>query len=190
MSGETAIHQHHYRQFDTALGVCGIAWSNAGLTRVLLPDVETAKLEKRLRTLAVVWEGPLPDHVARWLELLVRYADGEAVDFSDIALDERCTNAFSMQLYRALQQVRWGHTTTYGDLAKAVEAPGAARAVGMAMGRNPWPVVVPCHRVLASGQKMGGFSAPGGTLTKERLLALEGVFVGDGTPLLPGLFSR
>jgi methylated-DNA-[protein]-cysteine S-methyltransferase len=81
----------------------------------------------------------------------------------------------------------WGQTATYGELARQVGSPGAARAVGQAMGHNPVPIIIPCHRVLAAGRKIGGFSAYGGAVTKERLLALEGVHLGDGTPLLPGL---
>ncbi len=82
-----------------------------------------------------------------------------------------------------------GTNLSYGELARRIDLPGAARAVGRALARNPVPVVVPCHRILAKGHRIGGFSAPGGTFTKERLLALEGVRVEAGTPLLPGLFE-
>ena len=103
-------------------------------------------------------------------------------------LDLEGRNAFSRTIYDLLRTVGWGQTTTYGELARrAGRRPEAARAVGQAMGSNRIPVIIPCHRVLASGQKIGGFSAPGGTLTKERLLALEGVV--PDAPLLP-MFSE
>jgi methylated-DNA-[protein]-cysteine S-methyltransferase len=179
---------HHYHLFDTAFGVCGLAWTDAGLTRVQLPEREVRTTEKRLQDLnAVRHDGALPPDIDRCITRLRDYISGAQTDFRDIALDLSGISDFNAQIYRALRDIGFGQTTTYGVLATAVSSPGAARAVGMAMARNPWPIIVPCHRVLASGQRMGGFSAPGGTLTKEQLLALEGVHLGDGTPLLPGL---
>jgi methylated-DNA-[protein]-cysteine S-methyltransferase len=117
---------------------------------------------------------------------LEAYFAGERVDLSGVALDLGGVPAFHSDIYAVLRTLSWGVTATYGELARRVGAPGAARAVGQAMGRNPVPIIVPCHRVLAAGGKIGGFSAYGGALTKERLLALEGVHLG-GTPPLPGL---
>jgi methylated-DNA-[protein]-cysteine S-methyltransferase len=180
---------HHYHLFETALGVCGIAWTAGGLTRVQLPERDERTTERRLQDLnAIRHETELPPSIAHAVALLRAYVGGAPTDFRDIALDDNGISDFNAKIYRALRAIGFGTTTTYGALADAVESPGAARAVGMAMARNPWPIIVPCHRVLASGQRMGGFSAPGGTLTKEQLLALEGVHLGDGgTPLLPGL---
>jgi methylated-DNA-[protein]-cysteine S-methyltransferase len=116
-----------------------------------------------------------------------RYLAGKSVDFSKVDLDLAGVGDFHRQIYAATRRVGWGETVTYGELARRVGSPGAARAVGQAMGRNPIPIIVPCHRVLASGRKIGGFSAFGGAVTKARLLELEGVHLDDGTPLLPGL---
>ena len=102
-------------------------------------------------------------------------------------LDLTGVGDFHRRIYDLTRDVGWGETITYGELARRVGAPGAARAVGQAMGRNPIPIIIPCHRVLASGGKVGGFSAFGGAVTKTRLLALEGVHLDKGTPLLPGL---
>jgi methylated-DNA-[protein]-cysteine S-methyltransferase len=112
---------------------------------------------------------------------------GECVDFSPLVLDLSGVGGFYRRIYEATRRLAWGETATYGELARRVGSPGAARAVGQAMGRNPIPLIVPCHRVLASGHGIGGFSAFGGAVTKTRLLALEGVHLGDGTPPIPGL---
>jgi methylated-DNA-[protein]-cysteine S-methyltransferase len=178
---------HHL--FDTAFGTCGIAWSEAGLTRVQLPEPTRAQTEARMRRIGGEPSGmPLPALAEHAVSALQAYFAGTAVALETVPLDETIVSTFHASIYRALRAVPRGTTVTYGDLAKQVGQPGAARAVGTAMGRNPWPVIVPCHRVLAQGSKMGGFSAPGGTMTKEKLLALEGVMVGD--PVLPGLFDQ
>lgn len=178
-----------YHLFDTKFGPCAIAWSEAGLTRVQLPEATRAMTEARmLRGGAEPAEVPLPAFAQDAVGALQRYFAGSTGTLEALPLDESIVTEFNSSIYRALRAVPWGTTVTYGDLAKRVGQPGAARAVGVAMGRNPWPVIVPCHRVLASGQKIGGFSAPGGTATKEKLLSLERVEVGD--PVLPGLFDR
>jgi methylated-DNA-[protein]-cysteine S-methyltransferase len=117
--------------------------------------------------------------------LLGRYFDGERIDFAGVALDLVGIGPFQRAIYDAARALAWGQTATYGDLARQEGSPGAPRAVGQAMGHNPVPIIIPCHRVLAAGRKIGGFSAYGGALTKQRLLAMEGVHLG-GTPLLPG----
>ena len=119
---------------------------------------------------------------------IARYLAGERVDFSAIAVDLSGMDDFRRSLYEALRGVDFGATTTYGALAKhlGLEGPEAARDVGAAMGQNPVPIVIPCHRVLAAGGKLGGFSAPGGVMTKQKLLALEGVHFDGGAPRLPG----
>ena len=89
-------------------------------------------------------------------------------------------SAFEQAAYAALRKVTWGQTVTYGDLAHALGDPGAARAIGVAMGRNSWPLIVPCHRVLGANGWLGGFSAPGGTVTKKALLEREGVYPDGG----------
>ena len=178
---------HRYHLFDSAFGRCAIAWNDNGLTRTRLPDRDARQTEHSVAgNDGARVDADLPEIAKRAVAELCAYFDGHTSDLDSLPLDFSIVAEFNARIYRALRAVPRGETTTYGALARAVEAPGAARAVGMAMGRNPWPVIVPCHRVLAAGAKMGGFSAPGGTLTKERLLALEGVAVG-GTPMLPGL---
>jgi methylated-DNA-[protein]-cysteine S-methyltransferase len=112
-----------------------------------------------------------------------RYFCGEKIDFSTIAVDLDGQEAFFKKIYAATRRLGWGETTTYGTLAKELGAgPEAARDVGVAMARNPVPLIIPCHRVLAAGGKVGGFSAPGGAASKVRMLELEGVKLGPPEP--------
>jgi methylated-DNA-[protein]-cysteine S-methyltransferase len=179
--------RHHL--FETAIGRCGVAWSERGLVAVQLPEKDAAATERRLIAKSGS-AGPAapPPAVAALAVDIARYLAGERVDFSAATIDLAGVDDFRRALYRALRTVSFGSTTTYGALAKEIglEGPEAAREVGAAMGRNPVPIVIPCHRVLAAGGKIGGFSAPGGTLTKQKLLALEGVHFDGGAPRLPG----
>ena len=167
---ETAI-------FDTALGLFGIGWTDAGLARVQLPGLEAADLALRLNR-----HGAVPGEPGRAMTALMDqiedYAEGDAVEFSDVPLDLGGVPAFHRKAYAALRSCGWGQTTSYGALARALGDATLARAVGQAMGANPMPLIIPCHRVLASTGKAGGFSAPGGAQAKLRMLALEGVSVG------------
>ena len=123
--------------------------------------------------------GAPPEDIAAVIEAAKRYFDGEETDFSQVPVDLAGQDAFFAQIYDALRRVGWGRTTTYGALAKEVGAGReTARDVGEAMARNPAPLIIPCHRVLAAGGKIGGFSAPGGSKTKARMLELEGVRLG------------
>jgi methylated-DNA-[protein]-cysteine S-methyltransferase len=185
MSRDTNQADERYRLFPTAFGTCGIAWCDGGLTRLQLPERDVSATERRLAPHgALAKTGEEPPWVQWAIVALQRYFVGRAVDFSGILVDlERCS-AFHQRIYAALREVSWGTTTTYGTLAAEVGAPDAARAIGQAMGRNPVPIIIPCHRVLASGGKIGGFSAPGGATTKERLLDLEGVKRTATPPLL------
>jgi len=180
--------QEHHHLFGTRLGACGIAWSERGVTRVQLPERNPGATERRLRGRpADGGAGKPPAPVRQAIAMLERYFAGERVDFANVALDLGGVGPFHRKVYDATRSLGWGETASYGDLARQAGSPGAARAVGQAMGHNPVPIIIPCHRVLAAGRKIGGFSAYGGAVTKERLLALEGVHLGDGTPLLPGL---
>lgn len=178
-----------YMLFETALGVCGLSWSSSGLLRVQLPDRDAAATAARLAKGAQRAGTVLPAFASDAAERLARYAAGEPADFETVPLDFGGLAAFEASVYRALRRVERGRTVTYGELAALAGSAGAAQAVGTAMARNPWPVVVPCHRVLAAGNRPGGFSAPGGLKTKAKLLAMEGVFLDDGAPMLPGLFD-
>jgi methylated-DNA-[protein]-cysteine S-methyltransferase len=168
--------------FNTTFGVCTISWSDRGVTRLRLPDANRhADMNARTDF------GTIPPEAAECMNRLRSYFAGAVVDFSDVPLDFTRLDADTLAIYQALRQVGWGRITTYGELAAAAGRPGAARAIGVAMARNPWPVIVPCHRVLGAGARLGGFSAPGGARTKERLLTLERVQAGDIQPMLPGL---
>lgn len=181
--------RQHYCLFDTAMGACGISWSGRGITRFQLPEADRAATERQLRRGNRICAGQkdLPAETREVIAQVQQYMAGKQIDFSAAPLDLAGVADFHCQIYAALRTVGWGQTASYGDLAKQVGAPGAARAVGQAMGRNPIPLIIPCHRILASGRGIGGFSAYGGTVTKERMLALEGVHLGDGQLALPGL---
>jgi methylated-DNA-[protein]-cysteine S-methyltransferase len=169
----------HYCVFETDIGLCGIAWSERGATRFQLPEADRDATEKRLRG---GLEGPTPTTppppIARAIADARRYFAGEPVDFSSVDVDLTGIGDFYRKVYEAARRIGWGETATYGELAARVGSPGAARGVGQALSRNPVAVIIPCHRILASGNKVGGFSAFGGTDSKQRLLALEGVRLG------------
>ena len=169
-----------YHVFETAMGFCAIAWSAAGVARFQLPTKGAEAAERMMRRRAFGAEpGPPPEDIAAVIEAAKRYFDGEEIDFSQVPVDLADQDAFFAQIYDALRRVGWGGTTTYGELAKEVGAGrDRARDVGEAMAKNPAPLIIPCHRVLAAGGKIGGFSAPGGSKTKARMLELEGVRVG------------
>ncbi len=171
----------HYHVFETAMGFCAIAWSDAGVSRFQLPTKNAEATERLMRRRALGAEpGAPPEGVADVVEAARRYFDGQEMDFSQVQLDLAGQDAFFAQIYDALRRVGWGRTTTYGALAKEVGAGRErARDVGEAMARNPAPLIIPCHRVLAAGGKIGGFSAPGGSTTKMRMLELEGVRLGS-----------
>jgi methylated-DNA-[protein]-cysteine S-methyltransferase len=178
----------HHCLFDTAIGPCGVAWSERGLTALQLPEADRAATERRLTAKsASSGAADPPPWVQAVIADIARYLAGERIDFSAVAVDLAGVDPFRRTLYETMRAIGWGSTTTYGELAReaGLRDPEAARDVGQAMGQNPLPLVIPCHRVVAAGKKIGGFSAYGGTLTKERLLALEGA---DGdAPRLPGL---
>jgi methylated-DNA-[protein]-cysteine S-methyltransferase len=169
-----------YHVFETAMGFCAIAWTDAGVARFQLP-VKSAEAADRLikRRVPGAEPGAPPEDVVAVVAAAKRYFGGEETDFSHVRLDLAGEDAFFSRIYAALRRVGWGRTTTYGALAKEVGAGReAARDVGEAMAKNPAPLIIPCHRVLAAGGKIGGFSAPGGSRTKTRMLELEGVRVG------------
>lgn len=163
--------------FDTALGLFGIGWTDAGVARVQLPGLEPDALAVRINR-----GGAEPGTPKRRIEAVIEriedYAEGEPVVFTADDIDLAGVPAWHRLAYQALLAIGWGQTTTYGDLARTLGDVTLARAVGQAMGANPVPLIVPCHRVLASTGKTGGFSAPGGALAKARMLALERVWVG------------
>jgi methylated-DNA-[protein]-cysteine S-methyltransferase len=176
----------HYCLFDTAIGPCGVAWNRHGVTRLQLPEVDAGATERRLSARAEKASEATPTTIDQVIADIQGYMTGRNVDFAAVAIDLTNADPFQLKVYEAARAIPWGHTVSYGELARRTGIPGGARAVGQAMSRNPVPIIIPCHRVLAKGHRVGGFSAHGGVFTKERLLALEGVRVEAGTPLLPG----
>ena len=162
--------------FETPIGACGIAWSSRGVLRFLLPEASAAATEERMRALCPEAQPAAPRAwVAALVERVRRHLGGEAEDFTDVPLDTSGLPPFHAAVYEALRKVPAGATTTYGALGRKIGgSTGAARAVGTAMAKNPYALLVPCHRVVGSDGKLHGFSAHGGLTTKARLLAIEG----------------
>lgn len=172
MTGKT-----HFLIFDTDGGPCGIAWTAAGVVRFQLPGDDAATTRRLLlRHLPDAEAAEPPPAIAEAVAGVRRYFAGEAADFSAVPLDLAGQSDFFRAIYDAARRVSWGETTTYGTLARDLGAgPEMAREVGQAMAKNPVALIIPCHRVLAAGGKVGGFSAPGGASSKLKMLALEGI---------------
>ncbi len=181
--------RQNYLIFETAGGFCGIAWNDVGVLRFQLPTRDAGATERLLlRRLPDAQASTPTSEIAEVVAKVKRYFAGEAIDFSDVTLDLGEQDAFFRQIYDAARQVGWGSTTTYGTLAKQLGAgPEAARDVGQAMAKNPVALIIPCHRVLAAGGKIGGFSAPGGSNSKARMLELEGVQLAPSKPVQQSL---
>jgi methylated-DNA-[protein]-cysteine S-methyltransferase len=166
-----------YCIFETAAGFCAIAWSELGVARFQLPLKSAQSAERLLLRRAPEATRCEPRaEISEAIDAAKRYFTGGETDFSGVRLDLGDRDAVFKQIYDAARRIRWGRTTTYGALAKDIGAgPEVARDVGTAMAKNPVPLIIPCHRVLAAGGKVGDFSAPGGAATKIRMLELEGV---------------
>jgi methylated-DNA-[protein]-cysteine S-methyltransferase len=171
--------------FDTALGRCAVVWSKRGIVASLLPDASPERLRRRHPTAKPVAE--LPPAIAHAVDGIRALLAGEMRDLSDITLDERGIPEFRRHVHALTRAIPPGQTRTYGEIAAALGQPGAARAVGRAEGDNPFPPIVPCHRVMGAGGEPTGFSAPGGVETKRRMLLIEaraaGQLAGDQQPL-------
>ncbi len=172
---------HGYALFDTPLGRCAIAWSERGIAAVELPGPDDAATVRRIaKTLPDAGEATPPSQIAEAIAAITRLLDGEPDDLATLPLDLDGVPEFHRRVYAVARAIPPGETRSYGEVAAALGEPGAAQAVGRALGRNPVPIVVPCHRVLAANGALHGFSAPGGIETKRRMLALEGA----GAPTL------
>lgn len=159
-----------FRVFDTALGWFAIGWTEGGISRVMLPGAELGWLRERLAGMDGLEDATGQDElVAR----IVAYAAGAEDAFQDLTLDLSAVPALNRRIYEHIRGLRWGETTTYGAIARWLGDVAMSRTVGTAMGQNPIPLIVPCHRVLAADGRTGGFSAPGGVPAKMEMLALE-----------------
>ena len=177
---ETTDARNGFALFDSNIGHCGIAWGEHGIVGVQLPEADRAASRARLvRRFPQLPEVTPPDVVQRAIDDVVALLAGEARNLSSITLDMRGVLEFEQRVYAVTRQIPPGETLTYGELAKALNAPGAAQAVGQALGRNPFPLIVPCHRVVAAGGKLGGFTANGGANTKRKILSIEGARTTD-----------
>lgn len=163
--------------FPTQLGTCGVAWNETGLTGFQLPENDVADTERKLAARARSQPAvePRPEWLRRLIERVQQHLEGKLQDFTDAPLDWSRVSDFQQAVYLQTQAIKPGYKRSYGEIAKAMAlGHEAARAVGVALATNPWPLIVPCHRVVSANDKMTGFSAPGGVRTKTRLLALEG----------------
>lgn len=160
-----------YCLIDTDLGTFGLAWSEKGIVRAALPDSKPGAVAQLM---ARVGQSAAPEEeIAEIVADIQAYCRGERVEFDDVPLDLHGQPAFNRKVYGDILKLRWGETTTYGDIARRLDDVSLSRAVGAALGANPVPLIVPCHRVLGSNGKSGGFSAPGGAGAKMKMLAME-----------------
>lgn len=180
---------HGFTLFDTSIGRCGIAWSSQGIVGLQLPESKESETRARLlRHHPEAIEASPPPDIQKALDCVVALLAGEAADLSIAVLDMQHVPPFHRRVYEAARAVPPGATLSYGEIAKQMGAENSARAVGQALGRNPFAVVVPCHRVLSANGRIGGFSANGGIATKLRMLSIEAalasgqgaLFQGDG----------
>ncbi|GMU65802.1 MAG: methylated-DNA--[protein]-cysteine S-methyltransferase [Acidobacteriota bacterium] len=178
-----------WSRFETAIGRCAIAWSERGVAGVQLPEASDAETRGRVvRRVPRAVELEPPPAIRHAIEGIVALLAGErtpAAELAFVELDLRGVPEFERNVYEVARTLRPGETSTYGEIARRLGDPAASRAVGRALGRNPFPLVVPCHRILAADGSLGGFSASGGTALKRRLLQIEGA---RGLPVR-GLFD-
>lgn len=190
MEAEVEMQEPGTALFDTPIGLCGIAWSALGLRGVQLPEAVASAARARLahRFPGSAERDPSAAILAI-IETIRQHLSGCAAAYDEAILDFAGVGAWEASVYRAALAIRYGETRTYGALAASLGAPHGAQAVGRALGRNPWPIVIPCHRILAADGRTGGFSAPGGAHTKLRLLEIEGALGPASLPLFAGTIA-
>jgi methylated-DNA-[protein]-cysteine S-methyltransferase len=173
--------------FDTPVGACALVWGEHGLVGVLLPEANEAATRRRIaRRFPQAREAAPAPEVQATIARIDALLRGNRDDLADVVLDMAGVPPFHRRVYAAARAIAPGATLTYGELATRLGEPHASRAVGKALGANPFPIIVPCHRVLAAGGRAGGFSAHGSLRTKLRLLQIEGAVLGGK----PGLFDE
>lgn len=175
--------------FDTAIGRCGLAWGKAGIVGTALPGPSDEQVRRRFtERFPGAAESAPPEALAPIITGVIALMTGEKVDLSAAPLDMTAVPPFHRRVYDVARRIPPGETMTYGEIALAMGEPReAARAVGEAMGRNPFPILMPCHRVLGAGGRPGGFSAPGGVETKLKMLQIEGAKIGEPPTLFDAL---
>lgn len=168
-----------YVLFKTAIGTCAIAWTTAEsgtlVTHIQLPEATEDATRCRISRFGARRCDAPPTEIRALISRIGAHLEGRLSDFNDVQLELTDEPAFARSVYDAARQIPPGQTCTYGQIAKQLGQPNAARAVGQALGNNPIPLIVPCHRVVAAARKGGGFSAHGGLKTKARLLTIERV---------------
>ncbi|HUR88209.1 MAG TPA: methylated-DNA--[protein]-cysteine S-methyltransferase [Ramlibacter sp.] len=175
-----------YCVFDTAIGACGIAWSEDAIATCQLPEPDRASTLKRMqRRHPECEERDPPGWVVKVIERVKALLEGAHDDLADVSLDMRGEPYFNQRVYEVTRAIPPGRTLTYGEVAQKIGEPGSARAVGQALGHNPFAPIVPCHRVLGAGNSGVGFSATGGVDTKLKMLEIERAQLGGH----PGLFD-
>jgi len=183
VSGETRL-----APFPTAIGGCAIAWSGARLVATHLPERNEAETKAKLaaRVGGAIAADP-PATIAAAIDAITALLAGEAVDLSFIECDFGALDPFNIRVYEITRAIPPGETLTYGEIAKRLGNKLLAQAVGHALGRNPFPIIVPCHRVLGANGRLTGFSANGGVETKLRMLEIEGARIGEAPSLFDAL---
>ncbi len=172
--------------FDTAIGACALIWQGDRIVGAQLPEADEAVARLRLsRRFPAAVEATPPDVIGLAIVDITALLSGQPRDLAHLPIDLSGVSAFNRRVYEVALAIAPGETLTYGEVAARIGEPGAARAVGVALGQNPFPIIVPCHRVLAAGGRTGGFSAEGGVDTKLRMLTIEKA----RTSAHPGLFD-
>jgi methylated-DNA-[protein]-cysteine S-methyltransferase len=174
MQDHPSNHAAFYTLFETSIGLCGLAWNERGVVGFQLPEDDESRMRSRIaKRFPGVVETPPPTSIRDIVADVTALLRGEARDLSAVPLDMDGVPEFDRRVFEMARTIPPGRVLTYGEIASRLGV-NNARAIGQALGRNPFAVIVPCHRVVAAGGKLGGFSATGGATTKRRLLAIEG----------------
>lgn len=177
----------YFSLFPTPLGDCGIAWCIDTVVATRLPDKSSADTGRRLAARTGGTTGEPPTAIRRAIASMTALLEGEGTDLTTIVCDFGRIDRFAVQVYAATRAIPAGETSTYGAIASQLGDKRLARDVGQALGRNPLPIIVPCHRVIGAGGRLTGFSAAGGVATKLKMLAIEGAQVGGASGLFDDL---
>ncbi|WP_457093597.1 methylated-DNA--[protein]-cysteine S-methyltransferase [Microvirga sp. P5_D2] len=188
MQDHSSDHEAFYTLFDTPIGFCGLAWNGRGVVGVQLPEDDASRTRSRIaKRFPESSETLPPPHIQTIIAEVIALLKGEARDLSTVPLDMNGEPELHRRVYEVARGIPPGRVLTYGEIGSRLGIDDA-RLIGQALGRNPFAIIVPCHRVVAANGKLGGFSANGGGMTKRRLLAIEGA-KRDESPTLFDLIS-